>query len=82
MTKRKRKRKRGREGKRVLFPVYVDPECLARFDRIADIFDQKLPASAPFNRADGARAAINVGLKALEAQYGLTAETKEGDDKQ
>jgi hypothetical protein len=82
MSKRKRKRKRGRDGKRVLFPLYVDPECLPRFDRIAQVFDTKLPASAPFTRADGARAAINVGLKALEAEYALAAETEAGNDKQ
>ena len=50
----------------------VDPGWLARFDRIAAVFGTLIPASAPFRRMDGARAAIEVGLKTLEKEYGLT----------
>jgi hypothetical protein len=81
--KRRRKRKRGREGKRVLFPVYVDPGWLDRFDRIAEAFEKMLPRGAYLTRSDGARAAINVGLTAIERELERTPEAKEdGSDKQ
>jgi len=77
MTAKKRKRKgrsRG-ERKRVLLEVYVDPECLPRFDRIARAFVKRLPQGALLTRSDGARAAINVGLDAIERDLGLIADT-------
>ena len=77
MTAKKRKRKgrsRG-ERKRVLLEVYVDPECLPRFDRIARAFEKRLPQGALLTRSDGARAAINVGLDAIERDLGLIADT-------
>jgi hypothetical protein len=75
--KRKRKRRSKREWKRVLLEVYVDPECLPRFDRIARAFEKKLPAGAALTRGDGARAAINVGLDTIERDLGITWESKE-----
>jgi hypothetical protein len=67
----RRKRKRGGKAKKTVFPVTVDADWPARFDRIAAVFDKVIPTSAPFRRMDGARAAIDVGLRALEKLYGI-----------
>jgi hypothetical protein len=75
--KKRQRRRRGKgERKRVLLEVYVDPECLPRFDRIARAFEKRLPQGALLTRSDGARAAINVGLDAIERDLESTSETK------
>jgi hypothetical protein len=63
--RRKRKRKR-----KVLFSVYVDPACLPRLDRIAEAYRARVPG-ARIGRAAAGRAAIYVGLDAIERELGL-----------
>jgi hypothetical protein len=71
--RRKRRRK-------VLFSVYVDPACLPRLDRIAEAYARKLPG-ARIGRTDAGRAAIYVGLAALERELGLGGANKGAGEK-
>lgn len=61
---------RRKRRRRVLFPVYVDPAYLPRLDRIVNAYRARFPG-ARLTRADAGRAAIHVGLEAIERELGL-----------
>jgi hypothetical protein len=66
---------RRKRRQKVLFSVYVDPACLLRFDRIAEAYARRLPG-ARLRRTDAGRAAIYVGLAAIERELGLGGANK------
>lgn len=54
---------------KVTIGVRVDPEAAARVDRLAAVMTEA--ASAELTRGDAARAALLLGLEALERKHGL-----------
>jgi hypothetical protein len=61
----------------VMLHVMVEPEWVARLDRIVEAYKRRTPG-VRFTRSDAGRAALVVGLAEIERQLGVGEEREAG----